>query len=233
MRLVVFVALALLVGCASLGMPTDTDDLDVIRGAVCRVMRYVGGHGSGVAFLERDGWTYILTAKHVTAGAEEHPFILAYSKDGRDRVEIAEFVAKSREHDLALLKTCGSHLSVLPLALPTHNYLISDWYLRAWDEGEYGPLAGRYQWVYAVGYMNQLYPPVVSVGRILAVDKQRFMHSAASWFGSSGGPVVDPCFMCIIGINVALRVVDGMPQSDNVIALDVSAVYGFLAELPW
>jgi len=186
--------------------------------SVCKVSIWKGGHGSGVAFKTNGNKTYILTAGHVVEGQEKHPFILHYAKKGKDYTEISFFVRKSYRDDLALLEVSDSQLDTLDLGPKDFSYLD--------DPGN--PKSGKN--VIAVGYMGPIYPPIMSMGRVLEVRPRMFLHTSGSYFGSSGGPVIDAESGAIVGITVALYVYDDVARSDRILAVNLEAIHEFLAE---
>lgn len=81
----------------------------------------------------------------------------------------------------------------------------------------------------ALGYPLGIFPPVVSVGFIDKAETFHYNHSAAIWFGNSGGPLMDSTWR-VIGINVLIAGCENGPHSDKGKAMRLSIIREFIKE---
>jgi len=167
--------------------------------------------GSGVAIARESGITYILTAKHVIEGYvlnDDFNYVLSYNGRG---VKILPFrlVAKHKDYDVAIVAV-KADLPTLP----------------------FGKVPEVRDTVLAAGCPDGAFPPVFTIGTVVVpVDRDHTKHSAGSWFGGSGGPLLDFKTLSVIGINVRIDTVE-MPtyQSNRVEAIRIGVLRAFLEE---
>lgn len=187
-----------------------------------------GGHGTAFAFKREGEYTHLLTAKHcvepVSWGRSydaDARWIVRYKRKGHDKYEIAELVKKSFLYDLAELRVKNSQMSLLKL-----------------EDSGYSPKRsssnGTYEMVAAIGYPLSVYPAAVSVGYLLGEyhwDNAYYEHSAAAYFGNSGGPLVRFWTGEVIGVTVAGSLKNGTFQSDRILAVKIDQIYEFLSDI--
>lgn len=153
------------------------------------------GHGSGWAYKYDGTYSYVLTCYHVLGSLvfgtpdtiDNNPVISYYTAYG----EILNFgtVQKTwREKDLALIRVRWK-LPLIPLAsVEEYSRLVAQKIPSIKGSG-----------VIAGGYFLSITPAIGTFGRVIdknsslwyAGNRRGLYHSAGTWFGASGGPVVN------------------------------------------
>lgn len=202
------------VGTLSARSVDRRSQVEAVEGSVCRVDTLDGGHGSGVAYRVEDGYTYILTARHVAAGFPrsawpEVRFSVVFSQGTRDIREEAEIFELSDKTDLASLRVKDSLLKVASLA----------------DRGvTWKP--GRE--LLAMGFPRDFFPVATTYGFANGYNDQWMSHTVDIRYGNSGGPILLFDTLEIIGICVHFDKYSSPMRGDRSTAVSLYAIHTFL-----
>ena len=152
------------------------------RKSVC-ILRVKGSQGSAVSLLKDGNHTYLGTAAHmVDESAVGDVVQIEWYDRGRHFGE-AKVYAVSATDDIAILVTG----SPVPVA--------------SFDDRKLSPPME----VSSIGCPMGMFPPNVSVGYLVKGHEGMYSSSATSWFGNSGGALVDFSTGYVIGILVHLH----------------------------
>ena len=165
---------------------------------------------TGFAFLEQGDYTYFMSAAHVVK--ERKHLIIAYYRNRIRQVVLGEVVFKDKDMDVAVVKvlTGGRDFPIFDLMskkdfekLPKAKRNKKE---KKWEGGALVMIAG--------------YPgnktPLITIGRlidrkaaieyldpeIIDIGEGIEIHTATSWFGFSGGPVIDVKSGKAVGVQI-------------------------------
>ena len=188
--------------------------VESVRSSVCKVW-VDGGHGSGFAVERQGPWTIVLTAAHVAEDINvEGGAVVEYIKGGYLHQEIARFVTKHTDYDVAVLRIKDSGLSLLPLAV-------------GWTP-VFDPSTRTYGPNYVVGCPKDLFPPVITTGFITMIFEERIGGTAGGWFGNSGGAMLN-ADRKVIGVVCWIYGQDD-PMSNQIAAVGLEAIREVLVQ---
>lgn len=158
------------------------------------------GHGSGFCVKQQGGYSWILTCWHVVDDNPDGWFVI-HMDTGLDSVEpnifaIGKVVFYDRERDLALLKAKGEFPVFEILSNAEFNSMVFERGSQQVPEGTR---------VVVGGYMGGIYPAIATVGfvtkkNVFISETLGILHSAGTWYGASGGPIVHHPSGAVVGM---------------------------------
>lgn len=164
--------------------------------------------GSAVAMLRYEGKTYLATARHVVdqAGLGASVEMMWYD-EGR-KFGTATVLMIHPTEDMAVLVSNDE--------VDTIGY----------DETDYQPPRS----VVAIGHPRGVFPANISIGWLVRGHRGMFSYNAPSWFGNSGGALLDFTTGHVIGIVVHLHGDEFGPLSNRCCAIPITNYIKFARE---